>query len=54
VKSGIIGLSLDRAIGAEAKGWEALAIVELEDGCDRRHVVRSSGWRLVVMGGVVV
>jgi hypothetical protein len=54
VKSGIIGLSLDSAVSAEAKGWEALAVVELENGCGGRHGV-SFVWVVwsYRMGGVV-
>ena len=41
MKSGIVGLTLDSAVSAEAKRGKALAVVELEDGCGgRRHGVR--------------
>jgi len=37
VKSSIVGLSLDSAVGAEPERWEALAVVELEDWCGCGH-----------------
>ena len=35
-------MTLDCAVGAEAEGGKALAIVELEDGCGDRHDI---GWK---------